>query len=74
MDAKSQGKGVGKALLKFADGKAREAGNEYMWLGVWEHNEKALGVYKAVGYERRGEHDFVIGGDVQTDWVMVKKL
>ena len=74
VDGKTHGKGIGKALLSFADKKARADGNEYIWLGVWESNKEAFKLYQRMGYERKGEHSFAIGGEIQTDWVMIKKL
>lgn len=47
---------------------------EIMWLGVWEENFNAQRVYEKLGYRRVGKHDFVIGGDVQTDFIMIKQL
>lgn len=68
------GKGVGRLLADRLEDMAREQGFEYMWLGVWEENHKAMKVYAKLGYERVGDHDFVIGGVVQTDHIMVKRL
>lgn len=69
------GRGVGRALLNFAEEKAKaEWGVKYLWLGVWEHNEKARRLYERQGYEKCGEHAFDIGTERQTDWVMVKRF
>lgn len=61
-------------LFEDAERIAREEGYETLWLGVWEENVKAQGVYGRFGFERCGEHDFVMGSCVQTDWIMCKKL
>ena len=53
---------------------AADNGKNYVWLGVWEKNEKALKFYKKNGFYRIGEHSFVIGNDVQTDYIMRKDL
>jgi hypothetical protein len=34
----------------------------------------AQGIYKALGFEKVGTHDFVMGKCVQTDWIMMKRL
>ncbi|KAJ9143239.1 hypothetical protein NKR19_g6919 [Coniochaeta hoffmannii] len=68
------GQGVGQRLAMELEDMARSQGFAYMWLGVWEDNHKAQKVYERLGYKVVGDHDFVIGGDVQTDHIMLKKL
>ena len=69
-----QGAGLGKDLLGHAISIAIEHGKKYIWLGVWEHNEKAKRFYQKNGFYRIGEHSFVVGDDVQIDYVMRKDL
>lgn len=69
-----QGKGIGKALMEHAEEVARQEGRKYLWLGVWEKAPWAQGVYLAAGFGKVGEHGFKVGGEVHTDWVMVKEL
>ena len=73
-EQKMIGKGVGKALMQRSLEIAREKGKEWIWLGVWEHNIRAIGFYTKWGFERFGEHGFTLGKDHQTDWLMKKKL
>ncbi|HEX9513276.1 MAG TPA: GNAT family N-acetyltransferase [Puia sp.] len=68
------GKGVGKALMTRCLEIAREKQKEWIWLGVWEHNQRAIDFYTKWGFEKFGEHVFMLGHDVQTDWEMKKKL
>jgi diamine N-acetyltransferase len=68
------GKGVGKALMQACLEVAREKGKQWVWLGVWEHNQRAIGFYQKWGFERFGEHIFFVGLDAQTDWWMKRKL
>ena len=68
------GKHIGKQLLNFAVGRCIEMQKDFIWLGVWEHNEKAIGFYRAHGFEFCGNHDFMLGGDKQTDLLMKKSL
>jgi ribosomal protein S18 acetylase RimI-like enzyme len=68
------GQGVGKMLANELEDMARKQGFGYMWLGVWEDNHQAQKVYERLGYKAVGDHDFVIGGDVQTDHIMLKEL
>lgn len=70
----NHGQGIARVLFEDAERIAREEGFVTMWLGVWEENFKAQGVYERFGFERVGEHDFVMGSCVQTDWIMCKAL
>ena len=69
-----QGQGIGQRLMDFALEKAREQGMDYVWLGVWEDNRKALDFYKRNGFLRFGEHVFTVGEDDQTDYLLRKNL
>ncbi|MEP6612428.1 MAG: GNAT family N-acetyltransferase [Mucilaginibacter sp.] len=68
------GKQIGKQMLDFAINMARGKQFTYVWLGVWEHNDRALGFYKHQGFEICGSHDFMLGDDKQTDLLMKKEL
>lgn len=69
-----QGKGLGRELMDKALEIARAGEKEYVWLGVWEHNEKALAFYKKYGFYKIGSHSFFVGSDEQTDDIMRKDL
>jgi ribosomal protein S18 acetylase RimI-like enzyme len=71
---KSIGKGVGRALMQRCIETGREKNVPVIWLGVWEKNEKAIAFYTKWGFERFGEHIFMLGNDAQTDWLMKKEL
>lgn len=56
IDAKQQGKGYGKRTLLQILGLVREhLGNIPFYVCVEEDNERALGVYESVGFEKTGE-------------------
>lgn len=66
-------KKVGAGLMKFALDFATVNGYELLWLGVWEHNEKAIRFYKKFGFEDTGfKHPFPIGNTPQTDNWLIK--
>ena len=69
-----QGAGLGQDLLEHTISIATEHGKKYICLGVWEHNERAKHFYQKNGFYRIGAHSFVVGDDVQTDYVMRKDL
>ena len=45
-----------------------------IWLGVWEHNQKAIEFYKKWGFEVFGKYIFVLGNDPQNDLLMKKEI
>jgi len=71
---KAIGKGVGRALMQECIRKAQELDMKYIWLGVWEKNDRAIKFYENWGFERFGEHAFLLGTDLQTDWLMKRSL
>jgi len=70
----SIGKGVGKALMHRSLAIAKEKGKEIVWLGVWEKNQKAIDFYTRWGFEKFSDHQFILGDDVQNDWLMKKAV
>lgn len=66
----AHGTGVGQALFETAIRQAKEGHHPYLWLGVWEHNPRAIRFYERNGFEVYGEHTFVLGGDPQRDLLM----
>lgn len=68
------GTGIGKRLIEFAFSFGRKLDKNIIWLGVWEHNIRAIDFYRKYGFERFGEHIFMVGKDAQTDWLMKKEL
>lgn len=68
------GKGVGKVLMQACIDLAYAKKKQRLWLGVWEKNDRAIRFYTTWGFEKVGEHDFVLGSDVQRDWIMQKTL
>lgn len=72
--AGQQGRGVGRALAGEAMGTAAGEGFRHVWLGVWEGNHRARRIYGEMGFARVGEHAFDVGGDLQTDEIMLKVL
>jgi ribosomal protein S18 acetylase RimI-like enzyme len=68
------GKGIGKAMMEACIEQAKKKNKTCIWLGVWEHNPRAIAFYTKFGFEKFGEHIFVVGNDPQTDWLMKKML
>ena len=68
------GKGVGSVLMERCIDLAREKGKQVIWLGVWERNQRAIDFYRKWGFEKFSQHGFLLGNDLQTDWLMKKIL
>jgi diamine N-acetyltransferase len=68
------GKGIGKALMLACIETAEKLNKKIIWLGVWEENQRAIDFYKKFGFEKYDEHDFLLGDDLQKDWLMKKHL
>jgi ribosomal protein S18 acetylase RimI-like enzyme len=68
------GKGVAQQLMNASIDEMRCHDADTLWLGVWEHNPRAISFYKKFGFVGVGEHPFPLGGDLQRDVVMVKPL
>ncbi|MEY3420113.1 MAG: hypothetical protein RIR48_393 [Bacteroidota bacterium] len=68
------GKNVGQVLLEKSIHIARQKGLDFIWLGVWEENSRAIHFYKKNGFVEFDKHIFKLGNDMQTDIMMKLKL
>lgn len=64
------GKGIGQELYEQAIQIARQMNAEYVWLGVWEENLRAVNFYKKNGFVEFDKHVFKLGDEEQTDIMM----
>lgn len=69
-------RGVGRALLEAAVAWARSCGVSKLELHVFPHNEPAIELYRAVGYEREGlrRSHYRRGGELVDAILMAKRL
>lgn len=68
--SKFQGKKIGQLLFEKALKVAGMNNVEYVWLGVWDQNLKAINFYTRNGFVEFGKHAFRLGNDIQTDLMM----
>jgi len=68
------GKNVGQVLYQKAIDIAKEKNADYVWLGVWEENPRAINFYMKNGFVEFDKHIFVLGDDEQTDIMMRLEL
>ena len=68
------GTGLGQLLLDAAIAFAKQEGKTWLWLGVWEHNARAIRFYEKNGLRIFGSHPFPFGDEIQNDWLMRMEL
>lgn len=64
------GQKVGQLLYNKAIEIAKQAKSNYVWLGVWEKNLRAISFYQKNGFVEFDRHIFKLGDDEQTDLMM----
>ena len=68
------GRGVGPALMQAGLLHAARAGHDVAWLAVWQRAAQALAFYRKWGFEVTGSASFLLGADLQDDYVMRRAL
>lgn len=70
VDRGAHGRGVAAELMAAVLAAARAHGAGHVWLGVWEHNPRAIAFYRKAGFVDVGSKSFPLGADVQVDRIM----
>ncbi len=65
-----QGQGFGKKLLQEAIAESRLRMAKRLLLGVYEHNDAAIGFYARMGFRKVGTRKFNMGGLECNDYIM----
>jgi len=65
---------IGQLLYEKAKQVAIDSKASYMWLGVWEENQKAIKFYTKNGFVPFDKHIFKLGNEEQTDIMMKLEL
>lgn len=74
VDPERHGKGLARELMACVLSRARAGGADAVWLGVWEHNPRAIAFYGKFGFVPAGEHVFALGSDLQRDLVLTRQV
>lgn len=74
VDKAWHGKGVAQELMTACIAAMRHRRTDTLWLGVWEHNPRAIAFYRKFGFVEVGDHVFPLGSDPQRDIVMARSL
>jgi len=64
------GHGLGRQIMNEVLNAAEQHNCDSLWLGVWEHNPRAVAFYHKFGFCVVGEHSFKLGQDPQRDLIM----
>jgi ribosomal protein S18 acetylase RimI-like enzyme len=72
IDRAWQGTGLAQLLMRTTFDAAIASGARTIWLGVWEHNPRAIAFYRKFDFVEVGSHDFMLGHDRQTDIIMAR--
>ena len=65
---------VASVLMQQAIDLAKEKGNDYLFLGVWQENERALAFYKKFGFDIFNTRTFKLGERICEDFLLRKVL
>ena len=68
------GTGLGSTLMQTGLDVAGACGGEWIWLGVWERNVRAIAFYSRWGFSDVGSQLFQLGADRQTDRIMARRI
>jgi ribosomal protein S18 acetylase RimI-like enzyme len=71
---KFHGHGLGYLLMNKSIQIAKDLSIKEIWLGVWEHNIKALKFYNKLGFNQFSQHVFKLGEDEQIDLLLKKTI
>jgi diamine N-acetyltransferase len=68
------GQGIGAALTAACLQESQHREYDTLWLGVWEHNPRAIAFYRQWGFVEVGAHVFQLGDEAQTDLLMQRSV
>ncbi len=72
VDRPWHGQGIAHALMAACLQALNEQACDTVWLGVWEHNPRAIAFYRRHGFNEVGEHCFALGDDPQRDILLAR--
>jgi diamine N-acetyltransferase len=68
------GRRLGDVLMACCLEYVRHSGFGSIWLTVWENNGRAIRFYERWGFQKVGVYDFVVGRDIQKDFVFLRDV
>lgn len=71
---KCHGTDVAQQMLGIVLAHAELQGSETLWLSVWQENARAIAFYKKWGFSAIGATKFLMGEDLQDDFIMERAV
>ena len=65
---------LGDVLMARCLEHVKYSGFEAIWLTIWRNNERAIRFYKRWGFRKAGVYDFVVGRDIQEDFLLLRNI
>ena len=74
MRASAHGTGLAAALVAASVAAVAERGAALLWLGVNQHNPRAVAFYRKMGFEQIGTKSFRVGDRHEEDFVLALRM
>ncbi len=74
VDKPWHGQGIAHTLMAACLQALTDRACDTIWLGVWEHNPRAIAFYRRHGFVEVGDHCFALGDDPQRDILLAREL
>ncbi len=74
VDKEWHGKGIAQPMMDACEDLARSLGGKTIFLNVWLENPRAIRFYEKIGFRKEGTTPYVLGNEMQTDWVMARDI
>ena len=74
VDKEWHGRGIAIPMMDACEKEAIDRGGRTICLSVWKHNPRAIRFYEKIGFQIAGDHPYILGEDVQSDWVMIRPI
>jgi ribosomal protein S18 acetylase RimI-like enzyme len=68
------GRRLGGVLMARCLEHVRHSGFGSIWLTVWENNGRAIRFYERWGFQKVGVYNFIVGRDIQKDFVFLRDV
>lgn len=74
VDRQFHGAGIAHTLMQACLDHAKQSGRQTIFLGVWEHNPRAIAFYRKWAFQIVGSHVFQMGDEAQNDFWMAREF
>ena len=74
VDRPWHGRGIAQQMMEFCAGFAAAAGAHCIRLATWVENRRAISFYRNAGFRIVGEQPFILGTEVQDDYLLERPV